>query len=209
MKRWHGIRFRRPLARGTLVQWFADRAYGWVESGQNRLFVHINDVQRGRRRPEVGDEVRFIAGVDRDGRPCAKQVTFLKADKAQWSEGILFAVVLLIALPVWALFLLPLPWWIGAGVMLLASVITYARYAHDKHQSVSGGQRVPEGELHLGELLGGWPGAFLAQRALRHKCSKPSYQFGFWMIVLLYQTVALDVILDHRLSRELIKSLAL
>jgi len=42
--------------------------------------------------------------------------------------------------------------------------------------------------LHLLELLGGWPGAFLAQRRLRHKCSKRRYQFVFWLIVLAYQS---------------------
>jgi len=54
--------------------------------------------------------------------------------------------------------------------------------------------------LHLAELLGGWPGAFLAQRRLRHKCSKVSYQFAFWCIVGLFQLVSTDFILGHRLS---------
>jgi len=44
---------------------------------------------------------------------------------------------------------------------------------------------------HL-RMLGGWPGAFLAQRVFRHKTSKLSYQVVFWAIVLVYQLVALD-----------------
>ncbi len=88
--------------------------------------------------------------------------------------------------------------------MLLVSVITYGMYSHDKQRAVSQGWRVPESSLHLGELLGGWPGAFLAQRGLRHKCSKPGYQMVFWVIVLLYQIVAVDVIMGQRLSRALI-----
>ena len=63
------------------------------------------------------------------------------------------------------------------------------------------GWRVPESSLHLGELFGGWPGAFLAQHKLRHKCPEPGYQFVFRAIVLLYQMAALDVILHQRLSR--------
>jgi hypothetical protein len=51
------------------------------------------------------------------------------------------------------------------------------------------------------ELLGGWPGAFLAQRRLRHKCSKVSYQFVFWLIVLAYQFAAFDSIQNWRFSR--------
>lgn len=61
-----------------------------------------------------------------------------------------------------------------------------------------------EGSLHLAEILGGWPGAFLAQRRLRHKCSKAGYQLVFRMIVLVYQIAAVDVMLDQRLSRAVI-----
>jgi uncharacterized membrane protein YsdA (DUF1294 family) len=57
--------------------------------------------------------------------------------------------------------------------------------------------------LHLLELLGGWPGAFIAQRRLRHKCSKRQYQVVFWAIVLLYQTTAFDSLQQWRISRAL------
>ena len=102
---------------------------------------------------------------------------------------------------------LPLPWWMGAGGLLLVSSITYVMYAHDKQRAMSKGWRVPESSLHLGELLGGWPGALLAQRGLRHKCSKPGYQVVFWAIVLLYQIAAVDVILNQRLSRAVMQFL--
>jgi hypothetical protein len=48
--------------------------------------------------------------------------------------------------------------------------------------------------LHLLELLGGWPGAFLAQRRLRHKSSKGSYLFVFVLIVGLHQFLAIDAL---------------
>jgi uncharacterized membrane protein YsdA (DUF1294 family) len=51
---------------------------------------------------------------------------------------------------------------------------------------------MPEAKLHIMELLGGWPGAFLAQRRFRHKCSKVSYQVVFWVIALTNQLVAFD-----------------
>jgi uncharacterized membrane protein YsdA (DUF1294 family) len=39
--------------------------------------------------------------------------------------------------------------------------------------------------LHLIALAGGWPGALLAQKVLRHKSSKQSFQVVFWVTVLL------------------------
>jgi len=120
-----------------------DKGYGWVESGDVRLFVHIKDFERERRRPAAGDEVRFVAGVDAKGRPCANRVTFVKGKKAKMGEGEWIMVFLLMALPLVALLWLPFPWWMGAGAMLLASVITYSLHAHDKQQAVSGGWRVP------------------------------------------------------------------
>jgi uncharacterized membrane protein YsdA (DUF1294 family) len=61
---------------------------------------------------------------------------------------------------------------------------------------------VPEATLHLAELLGGWPGAFLAQRRFRHKTRKVSFQLVFAVIVLLHQLAAADVLLDQALSRR-------
>jgi uncharacterized membrane protein YsdA (DUF1294 family) len=75
-------------------------------------------------------------------------------------------------------------------------------YAADKNRVRRGEWRVPEQMLHLVELIGGWPGAFVAQRRLRHKCSKASYQIVFWVIVLAQQFVALDFVLGWVLVRK-------
>jgi uncharacterized membrane protein YsdA (DUF1294 family) len=90
--------------------------------------------------------------------------------------------------------------WVGAYVLVLGS-LTYWAYAVDKRRAEEHEWRVPEARLHLLELLGGWPGAFLAQRRLRHKCSKGSYQVVFWLIVLAYQITAFDSLYNWQLSR--------
>ncbi len=182
---------------GTIVDWVDEKGYGWVKSGEKRHFVHIKDFERGQRRPKVGEEVRFIQGSDSKGRNCAKCVTFVKSG-GLLGLGVWFLLLALLALPLFALLWLPLPWWQGAGAMMSVSAITYGMYAHDKDRAVSSGWRVPESSLHLAELLGGWPGALLAQRRLRHKCSKTSYQVVFWSIVILFQIAAVDVILGQR-----------
>jgi uncharacterized membrane protein YsdA (DUF1294 family) len=49
--------------------------------------------------------------------------------------------------------------------------------------------------LHLVELLGGWPGALVAQQCFRHKTRKLSYQMVVWLIVAAHQLVWIDGLL--------------
>ena len=106
-----------------------------------------------------------------------------------------------LALPVYAVQRLgPDYHWLGIYALVL-SAVTYWAYAVDKRRAEEGLWRVPEGHLHLLELIGGWPGAFLAQRRLRHKCSKGSYQLMFWLIVLAYQFAACDSFQGWRFAR--------
>lgn len=85
---------------------------------------------------------------------------------------------------------------IGLGWSALMSIFAFTVYWYDKRQAKQDGQREPEAHLHWLEVLGGWPGAYLAQRWLRHKSTKASYQFVFWLIVILYQLVAVDALRD-------------
>ena len=104
-------------------------------------------------------------------------------------------------LPVVALYRLhiDLRW---AGLYALAiNALTFWTYARDKKRAEAGEWRVSEAQLHLLELLGGWPGAWAAQRRLRHKTSKTSYQIVFWLIVLAYQFTAFDCLRDGQFSR--------
>lgn len=86
------------------------------------------------------------------------------------------------------------------GAALVLAVATYFVYRSDKRRAAAGQQRIPEAVLHTLELAGGWPGAFVAQRVLRHKTAKLSFQLIFWMIVLAYQYLALDSLLAWRLT---------
>ncbi len=90
--------------------------------------------------------------------------------------------------------------WAG-GYALAISALTFWMYARDKRRAQAGEWRVPEAELHFLELVGGWPGAWLGQRWLRHKSSKVSYQIVFWLIVMLWQFVAWDSLQNFQHSR--------
>lgn len=77
-----------------------------------------------------------------------------------------------------------LPWPLAVGYVVLSG-IAYGMYALDKRAARMGAQRTPENTLHLVDLLGGWPGALVAQQRARHKTAKTSFQIFFWATVLV------------------------
>src|SRR3954447_2235894 len=79
-------------------------------------------------------------------------------------------------------------WYAAAylGLVTVTSLATFAAYGLDKRRASVGGRRVPERTLHLLALLGGWPGAILAQRQFRHKTRKVPFLVAFWAVVVLH-----------------------
>ncbi|CAN5620638.1 hypothetical protein BH09VER1_BH09VER1_13590 [soil metagenome] len=92
-------------------------------------------------------------------------------------------------------------WYYIAGYAMGISLVTLCFYAADKGKAQRGEWRTPESRLHLLELAGGWPGAFLAQRIFWHKISKRSFQVMFWMIVFAYQVASYEWLTDGQLVR--------
>ena len=94
-------------------------------------------------------------------------------------------------------------WLVGLGVLAvmkllpmmvplwyaLLSLVAFAAYAADKAQAATRRQRVSEQALHLVSLLGGWPGALVAQRHFRHKTRKARFQVLFLGTILLLVVV--------------------
>lgn len=88
--------------------------------------------------------------------------------------------------------------WLGGGSALplwgygIASLLAFFLYWSDKRKARDEVWRTPEKVLHAIELLGGWPGALIAQQVFRHKTRKISFQLVFWLIVLLHQVFWID-----------------
>lgn len=112
----------------------------------------------------------------------------------------LLILVMLLVLPVAALIRLSkwMDWRVIASVAAGISLLAFYLIRSDKRRAARGEWRISESVLHITELFGGWPGSFLAQRQVRHKTSKARYQLVFWLIVLLFQLLALHFLFDFR-----------
>jgi uncharacterized membrane protein YsdA (DUF1294 family) len=89
---------------------------------------------------------------------------------------------------------------------LFVSGLFFATYSTDKAAARAGRRRVPESTLLALGLLGGWPGAIIAQQVLRHKTIKAHFQFAFWGTVAL--NVAAFVTFTSPISDGFISGLA-
>lgn len=179
------------LVKGKISQWDDDKGFGFIQpllKGE-RVFVHIKALQNRSRRPVIGEVVTYAIGKDEQGRLQAQQVTFagekrkIKAAKsaAKWPlycvlafAAVLSAAVAMAKLPLYV----PL---IYAGL----SVFTFMAYWLDKRKAQTGKWRTPESTLQFVALLGGWPGALLAQSYLRHKSQKRAFLLVFYFGALL------------------------
>jgi len=182
---------------GKLSEWDDARGFGFVQpnGGGERCFVHIRAFAARDRRPALGDVITYVAERDAQGRPNAAQVRFAlqrggartRPSAERTGRDILprKAIALLFlaclsALTAW----MHWPTWLPAAY-LGASVVTFLAYSHDKSAAQADRRRTPEKTLQLLALLGGWPGALLAQSLLRHKNRKASFQQMFWLIVVI------------------------
>lgn len=181
---------------GTLVAWNDARGFGFItpEEGGPDAFAHITDFAWGSRRPRIGQPVTFQLAYADDGRRQAKLVLpagtsiddlprRIRTPAQHRNLGYL-AVAAFAILFVVVFVERPLPYWVPV-LYLGTSVVSFLVYAADKSAASAGRWRTSESTLLAIGLVGGWPGAVVAQRVLRHKNRKRSFQWAFWGTVTL------------------------
>ncbi|WP_233078752.1 DUF1294 domain-containing protein [Rheinheimera soli] len=191
-----------PLLHGTVCYWRDDKGFGFIstDSGE-RLFFHIRDFATApQHRPQQGDQLCFQLGQDKQHRPCALALQLVSVkdpvitpstktpsntapaiyqiQHRAWCFRYLFFVLLLLSLLAGSfVFTMPL-------FYLEASLFTYWLYQIDKKLACNGQQsRLPEESLQMFSLIGGWPGAWLAQKRLHHKVHKAPFQREFRFVI--------------------------
>ena len=74
-------------------------------------------------------------------------------------------------------------------LVAMLSLVTLLVYGWDKRAAVRQQSRVPEKNLHVLALIGGWPGALIARPLFRHKTRKQPFTGIFWFTVILSTTL--------------------
>ncbi|MFT3664863.1 DUF1294 domain-containing protein [Piscinibacter sp.] len=200
---------------GTIVRWDAERGYGFVRAAaaatvEADVFFHIRDFRGGSTAPSEGLQVRYeeihvggkgpramaLAPLDyvdprrglppelprrRDGSRRAPPPPHVRVEMRVMA----LLVPLYLGVLAWAAWTQRLPVPLALSVPLL-SVLAFYLYWRDKFAAQRGARRTPEVVLHAAGLVGGWPGAWLAQRLLRHKSAKPSFRKAYWVTVALH-----------------------
>lgn len=181
---------------GRIRTWDDERGFGFIEPvlGGEDIFVHIKAMSNFDGRPQIAQQVSFEVELGPTGKKRARNVNAFRpapprrpgarATSGEVGKADMLAIPLLVLIYLTlAVLWNPPP---GARLIYLAaSPLTFLIYAFDKAAAKRGDSRTPERTLHLLALVGGWPGALLAQQLLRHKCSKPSFRKVFWATVLL------------------------
>lgn len=184
---------------GTLTRWNDGRGFGFITPalGYDDVFVHISAFPAALHRPELGEEITFAIERDGHGRERAHDIRYLRPSQTRVRRGtpvpiefrrpratsVLALIALGAAIAVAAGRGVP-PAWLGWGYAV-ASVVCFAAYTRDKAAATRGGWRVAEATLHCLGIVGGWPGAVIAQELLRHKTQKRSFRSTFWFTVVV------------------------
>lgn len=176
--------------KGSLTKWDDAKGFGFItpERGSERVFAHIS-AYAGRGRPLINRKVVYASSKDEQGRLRAAQFKYAGAAriKASVAPGVWLALLVAIGFigGLWGLFALGYVPVVLPAAYLGMSLLAFVLYAIDKGAAQKGDRRVPESRLHWFELLCGWPGAFMGQQLFRHKTRKGSFQFVFWLSVVL------------------------
>jgi uncharacterized membrane protein YsdA (DUF1294 family)/cold shock CspA family protein len=184
---------------GVVKSWNDGRGFGFIEpdQGGQDVFVHVKAFPPRVGRPQIGQRLTFEIELDREGKKRARNVVITKLAQTQkrrpmnspvqWGGASLFAIPAFVLIYLAVASVWRVPGWM-ATLYVAASLGCFAAYAADKAAATAGRWRISEDTLLLLGVAGGWPGAIVAQQALRHKSNKASFRAKFWFSVVLNMT---------------------
>ena len=181
--------------KGRITSWKDDKGFGFITpiGSSKQIFVHIKSFTNRNGRPKLNQVVSYSISQDKHGRPCAENVSVPTTEqrvntKGKRREGSSFLSIIFVLIFAVVIFFLVATRKIPMGIATLyfsASFVTFIMYAIDKVAAKNESRRTPESSLHFLSLIGGWPGALVAQYTLRHKSKKQSFRSVFFATVVI------------------------
>lgn len=196
---------------GTIAKFDNERKFGFIQfDNKNRqIFFHVSRFKAGRN-PNIGEQVLFDIGQDKQGRPVAINIqeaqfvaqkqqerkqkqqaykAYQERQEQKHGQLNLLCGVSVVCLLILAIVLLMSGLSLKLlGVYFIMGIVSFFIYYQDKVKAQNNQWRIPENTLHTIDVLGGWIGATFAHKLLNHKATKADFR------VVFYITVALNII---------------
>ncbi|WP_416191331.1 DUF1294 domain-containing protein [Neisseria sp. CCUG12390] len=203
------------LLSGTIISWDDTKGYGFIRFGNKsqKVFFHISAFHYATSRPKIGQSVSFYCKKTVEGERQKAAKVVLRGDEvflfddfpSDYNRPYLstanmpyFFTNSLIA-AAFAVFV-GLHSKILLGLYFVLSIASYFMYKFDKQIAQTRKKkndeyqgRIPEKNLHILDVCGGWPGALVSRAVYRHKTSKASFIRIFWL------TVAINIAITYAL----------
>lgn len=182
---------------GKITKWNDEKGFGFVltNGGQREIFVHISAFKNRSTRPQISQLINYEIIKDSAGREQVANASHIKVNRPtsasdeQYDFSLTFlSFMLLVAAFIVERILSGFLPFAYLFVFILANLIAFLYYYMDKTAALKGAWRKSEDSLHLLSLIGGWLGAYIAQKLFRHKTRKASFQWIYKLTVLIHCT---------------------
>ena len=195
---------------GKITTWKDTQGFGFItpNGGGKDAFIHVKSIANSRKRPIGNEFVSYQVSTDAKGRLNATEVNYVDDFKeksvtiGKSAYPVHFTLIYLTLICL-AVFLETLPLFVMV-IYSINSLLTFILYWSDKRAAENGTQRTPENTLQLLSLVGGWPGGLFAQRIFRHKSTKKSFLFVYWLTVFF--NIAVLFVMISPSGRRLFKA---
>ena len=179
---------------GKIVKWNDDKGFGFIapNSGDKEIFLHISAFSDTKIRPEINALISYAIDKDKAGRTKATHVAYVTVslnltthEDAQKISPIFVTFVLLFLVFITERALKGFLPHFFPFIFIGENLIVFLYYYQDKTAAKKHEWRTSESTLHFFSLIGGWGGAYIAQRMFRHKYKKAEFMSMYALTVFI------------------------
>ena len=179
---------------GKLIKWYDDKGFGFIRATQDSkdVFLHISEIQKLKQRPKINALLSYEIARDDKGRFRAVNVSYgiVQRSVKKTDSPVSFSFAFVAYFLLFTVFIIErtikgfLPD-VFPFIFIGANLIVFLYYYQDKTSAEKSDWRTPEAILHWFSLIGGWGGAYIAQKLFRHKYKKSAFMVTYRLTVFI------------------------